>query len=115
MKTLCAAAAIALLTLGACAKVDRPPTYGVVSNSRPPVEFRGGVTALVVFSDNVARDCRRAGLQAVAGAVVNACSVIGGEQPVIIIPNSCKQNGIHAENICHEIAHVNGWPHVHGK
>lgn len=42
-----------------------------------------------------------------------ACTIRGGETPLIVMPNPCafrEQDG-YALTLCHEISHVNGWDH----
>lgn len=101
------------LALAACGEPSSPS--GEIASGKPPMRFRGDVTALVVFSSNIADDCREAGLKPVEGVKVEACSIIGGKQPVLILPNPCKQSGKVAVTGCHEIGHANGWPPTHGK
>lgn len=103
----------ALGLVSACSDTPRPGSE--VASGKPPVRFRGDTTALVMFVSDVETACRKAGLKRVEGTVTEGCSVLGGERPVIIIPNGCKKPGKYADNICHEIGHVNGWPPTHGE
>lgn len=96
-----------------CSEAPRPGSE--VASGKPPVRYRGDTTALVMFVSDVETACREAGLKVVKGTVTEACTVLGGPQPAIIVPNACKKGGQYAVNFCHEIGHVNGWPPTHGE
>jgi hypothetical protein len=108
-----AALGAAFAVVASCSDTPRPGSE--VASGKPPVRFRGDTTALVMFVSDVETACRKAGLKHVAGTVTEGCTVLGGERPVVIIPNGCKKSGQYAVNICHEIGHVNGWPPTHGE
>lgn len=83
------------------------------ATGRPPTKFRGEVSVRVVFANDVGAACERAGLETFTVAVTEGCSVIGGREPIIILPNPCSERGQFATKACHEIGHVNGWPPFH--
>jgi hypothetical protein len=82
-----------------------------------PERFRGAPAGWLKIqfmeADEVNRVC--AGGQAVCGRIFYAC--VRGD--TLIMPNPCDEPGApedkgYAGTLCHEVAHVNGWPATHG-
>lgn len=100
-----------VLGLGAC---DPGAGGSEVSEGPPPARFRGDTTASsVVFTSDVEKKCKAAGLKEIAGTKTNACSMVGGSVRAIIVSNPCKASGKYAEDLCHELGHLNGWSGKH--
>lgn len=99
-------------------KVPQPPVAVVApnstyySNGSPPERFRTGVKFVVVFgtADEVHATCAAAALPVPCGSRYGGC-VIGS---TVHVPNPCERTGDYADLLCHELAHVNGWPASHG-
>ena len=104
--------AIALSTTS-CGEPKAPS--GEVASGMPPARFRGAAEFQLKASADVGLDCKKAGLKPVDGTKTEACAVIGGPVPVVIISNPCKSPGHYARTLCHELGHVNGWPATHGE
>ena len=73
----------------------------------PPLRFQSVTEAKIAFmpQDQVNWLCntkRQANL-------IQACVIDG----TIIAPNPCQQRGAYAELLCHEMAHLNGYPAEH--
>lgn len=108
ISVLCAA-------LGACATGGAgSPQYGEVANSAPPIRYRQPITALVTFSDDVRRDCIAAGLKVEPRQEVEACTMIGGERPHMILSMPFVSPSEFGRHAGHEIGHANGWSKNHG-
>lgn len=90
------------------AKVALAPNSTLISSGIPPVRFRGDNVAAVFFVDDVTKLCGRAK----PGFVILACAQ--GNQ--IAMPNPCAYAASerYARIMCHELAHVSGWPATHG-
>jgi len=81
---------------------------GGLTIQRPPSRYQGDVQSTVHFSDNAELLC--AIIKAPGRAI--ACGNPGG---IMIVPNPCRWGDPYAELMCHEMAHVNGWPADHPK
>jgi hypothetical protein len=85
-----------------------------INNGMPPERFRGDVATVVIFTD-------RAGIGRLCGIAqppytIIACAGRIDGTPVIVMPNPCPlgDSEIYAKVMCHEMAHINGWPATHG-
>lgn len=117
-KTTC----LALIMMGAfCLGLtqctDNPSNNTVTSevyDGMPPHKYRGNIIATqVTFTDNVARDCAKAGLKDVIGTEVKACAIISDNRREVVILNPCLATGPYARDFCHEVGHLNLWPYDH--
>lgn len=88
------------------------PNSSYVSEAAPPLRFRGDARTIIQFAppDEVDRLC--SGGRPVCGFRFSACR--RGNQ--LIMPNPCGPAMAEpfAKLLCHELAHVNGWPATHG-
>lgn len=109
MKTAALTLLSAALLLAACDGTSE------VNGGKPPVRFRHDATLKVTYATDVQAACHKAGLREIAGTVVNACAILTGPDPRVILPNPCAASGAHARAACHELGHANGWPADHGK
>lgn len=85
-----------------------------INNGMPPERFRGNTAAVVFFTD-------RAGIDQMCGVApepyrIIACAGKIDGAPVIVMPHPCPHGDLEyfARVMCHEVAHVNGWPSTHG-
>lgn len=104
-----------------CVPVEQvvlPPPTVVAANSTyytngaPPERYRGDTKVVFQFDsrDEVHAICAAVALPVPCGSRYGAC-VIGN---VVHVPNPCSEVSEYAATLCHELAHVNGWPASHG-
>ncbi len=73
----------------------------------PPPKFHQDTAAILIFTSDVSSYCGKAP----KGYVTLACA----QGPQIAMPNPCQfPDDPYAALLCHEMAHVNGWPGTHG-
>ena len=102
-------AVLALALVRPCSKPEGA-AIGAWGSQTPPPAWRGHASVTVHFGDYewVQRECTaRVG----RGAPI-ACAEIGGDE--MWVPNPClRQQGVYDRLLCHELAHINGWPANH--
>lgn len=78
----------------------------------PPQRFQRNNAVRVTFTSGVAVTNICAGGVPPCGYVVLACQRASG----LILPNPCtySHSDEYARLVCHELAHLNGWPATHG-
>lgn len=91
------------------------PNSSLYDDSTPPPRFHGDKRVVVEFTDQRGIDigCHPRFGPPPAGMKTNGCAT--GKK--IIVPNPCdyaKRDG-YAQLLCHELAHMNGWPSTHGE
>ena len=91
-------------------------TRSEIYDGYPPPEFRNDVVATrVIFTTDVAGECRKLGLAPVADTVVNSCEKISldGSTREMVLLNPCLSSGKYAKDACHGIGHLNFWSYDH--
>lgn len=114
MKHALAITALAL-ALASCEQ-NRPTCTGEICDGWPPERFEADMNRVpVTFSSSVGAACEAVGLEQTESTITKGCSVSGGRNYGIIVSNPCKEKGSYAKLLCHELAHMNGWPADHPK
>lgn len=87
-----------------------PPNSSYTNSGMPPTRYQGNTSVTIEFAspDEVNRRC--AGGVPVCGFRFYACR--RGDK--LIMPNPCPSGQAYSSLLCHEIAHMNGWPATHG-
>lgn len=84
------------------------------TDARPPERFQSDAAFTVEVRDQkgINRVCHPLFGVPPAGMKTDACSTEGR----VIMPNPCDfaETERYARMLCHEMAHVNGWPPTHG-
>lgn len=106
MSDLVTAAATALIAAAAAT---------LFTDARPPARFHDDVVFMLDVRDQAGIDAAchpRFGVPP-RGMKTDACTLDGR----VVAPNPCafSQSERYARMICHEMAHVNGWPATHGE
>lgn len=102
------------LALLSAAAVTLAPNSTRFSDGRPPDRFQDDRTVTVQFTDQrgINEACHPRFGPPPAGMKTNACAT--GRR--VIAPNPCDypESETFAHLLCHELAHMNGWPSTHG-
>lgn len=90
----------------------RPPS--TVDSGAPPPRFRGDGEVRVRFvkPSRVAAECAQPGRDFTGYEVLGCTRLRSNGDHLMILPNACT---VDPESVaCHELGHLNGWPHDHG-
>lgn len=84
----------------------------LVSDSPPPLRFRGDRTVTVEFVQPPLIDFRCGDVPVPPDKHRIGCT----HGLTVTMPNPClyAPNDYYAQVLCHELGHVNGWPPTHG-
>lgn len=108
---------IGLLALLAAATGHVPTGNGTPNfDGWPPARFAGGNAARVYFTTQAVINRKCDDIPDPPGFYTEACS--SGPHPnTIYAPNPCAfpAGDDYARLLCHELAHLNGWPESHPK
>lgn len=104
----------AVVFAAAAASAALAPNSSLFSDARPPARYQAEATVTLKFAeqDQIDAACHpRYGVPP-AGMKTDACAT----GRTIIAPNPCEydETDRYAHLLCHEMAHVNGWPATHG-
>ena len=111
---------IVSLFLGSSVVVAAPPSLW--NQEIPPVRFQGPAMAVTVFLPpyRVREECqKRIKETPPEGIEIKACRIPPDEPggiSLLVLPDPCllAPQEYYAKVLCHEIAHINGWPNTHG-
>ena len=89
------------------------------NDEMPPERFRGGVNSVgVIFAppEVVSKLCGKGMPPVPAGMQIMACTYVTRHGEVTILPDPCDYGDkeYYAKLVCHERAHQQGWPAMHG-
>ena len=90
-----------------------PPNSTYLTDVAPPLRYRAPVSAVNIdFMSKAEADRVCAGGVRVCGRIFYACA--SGRH--LNMPNPCDypMTDDYAKLLCHELAHINGWPASHG-
>lgn len=102
----------AIIALAASPASAEAPSPFRNTSTPPPVRYQRDVDVRVVTMPAIQLNafCEKAlGLRSAIGWA--ACTIKG----VIYMPSPCPGEDATARLLCHEAAHINGWPATHGE